>query len=76
MVVRGKNIVKKRSVRISGHPTSITLEDDFWRELKNIAKRCNRSVSYLVSKIDRDRTCTNLSSAIRLYVLHDLKSRL
>jgi predicted DNA-binding ribbon-helix-helix protein len=69
-------IVKKRSVRISGHPTSITLEDGFWDELKSIAQRQKRSISDLISEIDESQTHTNLSSALRLYVLHDIQSRL
>ncbi len=68
--------VKKRSVRISGHPTSITLEDAFWGELKIIAKRKKCSIGNLVSKIDEGQTHINLSSAIRLFILQDIKARL
>ncbi len=70
------SIVKKRSVRISGHQTSITLEDDFWDELKTIAKRQQRSISALISEIDETQAHVNLSSALRLYILHDLQARL
>jgi len=69
-------IVKKRSVRISGHQTSITLEDDFWDEIKAIAKRQKRSISDLISELDENQAHVNLSSALRLYVLRDLKARL
>ena len=67
--------VKKRSVRISGHPTSITLEDAFWDEFKIIARREKRSISDLISEIDEEQAHINLSSALRLYVLRDLKAR-
>lgn len=60
--------VKKRSVAISGHLTSISLEEPFWRELQNLADLEKTSLSALIAKIDRDRG-TNLSSALRLYVL-------
>jgi len=68
--------IKKRSVRISGHPTSITLEDGFWDELKAIAKHQKRSLSALISEIDETQAHINLSSALRLFVLHDLQSRI
>ena len=69
-------LVKKRSVRISGHPTSITLEDAFWDELKAISKNRKRSISELLSEIDKSQRHVNLSSALRLYVLQDLQARL
>ncbi|MFV0430667.1 MAG: ribbon-helix-helix domain-containing protein [Alphaproteobacteria bacterium] len=63
------NIVKKRSVFLSGHATSVTLEDIFWQSLKQIAKKQKRSLSQLVTEIDNQRAIP-LSSALRLYVLH------
>ena len=69
-------LVKKRSVRISGHATSITLEDAFWDTLKAIAKREKLSISDLVSDIDESQVHVNLSSALRLYVLQDLQEQL
>jgi len=68
--------IKKRSVRISGHPTSITLEDSFWDELKAIAKHQKLSLSALISEIDEAQQHVNLSSALRIFVLHDLQSRI
>jgi predicted DNA-binding ribbon-helix-helix protein len=64
--------MKKRSVRISGHVTSISLEEEFWVELKKIAMRKKLSMNALIAKIDATRK-GNLSSALRLYVLHKLK---
>lgn len=66
----------KRSVVVAGHRTSISLEHAFWNELTAIADRRGLSLNALVSEIDRDRLdAGNLSSAVRLYVLADVKSR-
>jgi len=68
--------MKKRSITIAGHRTSITLEEPFWLELKAIATRNNQGLSALVSQIDATRDLTiNLSSALRLYVLAQLKNQ-
>jgi predicted DNA-binding ribbon-helix-helix protein len=69
--------VKKRSVRIGKHRTSVSLEDAFWEELARIAAERGQSVNTLVAENDRQRTpdLTNLSSAIRLFVLDDLRRR-
>jgi predicted DNA-binding ribbon-helix-helix protein len=68
--------VTKRSLSIRGHSTSISLEDGFFDDLMRIARDRSLSFAALVAEIDerRDRR-TNLSSALRLYVLDDLKSR-
>ncbi len=63
---------RKRSVLIAGHPTSVSLEDDFWAALKEIAEARGVSLNRLIAEIDRERG-GNLSSAIRLFVLHNLK---
>jgi predicted DNA-binding ribbon-helix-helix protein len=60
--------VKKRSLMIAGHPTSVTLEEPFWDALKELAAAENIAVNALVERIDAVRT-GNLSSAIRVYVL-------
>lgn len=62
------NSLKKHSIVIAGHQTSITLENIFWDHLKNIAREKEISVSKLVADIDTHRD-GNLSSAIRVYVL-------
>jgi predicted DNA-binding ribbon-helix-helix protein len=61
--------VVKRSIAIAGHRTSITLEDAFWKALRQIAEARNVTLSALVSQIDNERQHDNLSSAIRLFVL-------
>ena len=62
--------MKKHSVELSGHRTSIALEDEFWTELKCIAKRKNTSVRQLLIQID-DAHQGNLSSSVRLFILRE-----
>lgn len=69
-------MIKKRSVRIAGHETSITLEDDFWRALSDIAEEKHLPLNALITHIDAERNAPNLSSAIRLYVLAHLQVKL
>ena len=65
-------MLRKRSVTIAGHRTSISLEDEFWSELVRIVAEDQTSLNSMISAIDEART-TNLSSAIRLHVLANLK---
>ncbi len=64
--------VTKRSVSIAGHLTSISIEQPFWDELVRIAEQGGISPSTLIARIDKERE-TNLSSALRLYVLYHFK---
>ena len=64
-----KSPVVKRSIVIAGHKTSVSLEDAFWKGLKEIANGREVTLSDLVASIDTDRRHGNLSSAIRLFVL-------
>src|SRR5215471_3278666 len=64
-----KSPIAKRSIAIDGHKTSVSLEDAFWNNLKEIAQTQRATVSELVGKIDGERQQSNLSSAIRLFVL-------
>ena len=74
--------MRKRSVTIDGHRTSISLEDGFWEELAAIAQTRRLSLNALVAEIDRTRStpptgrADNLSSALRLHVLETLRQRL
>jgi predicted DNA-binding ribbon-helix-helix protein len=61
--------VVKRSIVLAGHKTSVSLEDAFWKGLKEIAGGRAMTLSDLVAAIDSDRQHRNLSSAIRLFVL-------
>lgn len=66
----------KRSVTISGHRTSISIEQPFWALLKEFACADGLSVNELVRRIDADReTEGNLSSAVRVYVLERVERR-
>jgi predicted DNA-binding ribbon-helix-helix protein len=64
-----KSSVIKRSIMIDGHKTSVSLEDAFWRGLKEIARGQQATLSNVVAEIDKSRQHGNLSSAIRLFVL-------
>ena len=64
-----KSAVRKRTINIAGHKTSVSLEDAFWKGLKEIAGGRDMTLSELVATIDSDRRHGNLSSAIRLFVL-------
>ncbi|HWP26354.1 MAG TPA: ribbon-helix-helix domain-containing protein [Xanthobacteraceae bacterium] len=70
-----KSPVVKRSIVIAGHKTSVSLEDAFWRSLKEIATRRDMTLSDLVASIDAGRRHGNLSSAIRLFVLDHYRSQ-
>jgi predicted DNA-binding ribbon-helix-helix protein len=60
--------LKRRSVVIDGHRTSISIEPEFWDALSDIARTQGRNVNVLIAEIDRARD-GNLSSAIRVFVL-------
>jgi len=68
-----KSLVAKRSIVIDGHKTSVSLEDAFWHDLKNIAHTQQASLGDLVARIDETREQGNLSSAIRLFVLEHFR---
>ena len=64
-----RSVVAKRSIVIDKHKTSVSLEDEFWQGLKEIAAERHLTLSELVSDIDSMRRQGNLSSALRLFVL-------
>ena len=67
--------MQKRSLTIHGHRTSISLEEPFWTALNDIAKARQQSLASLVQMIDKERV-GGLSSAIRLYILAELRHQL
>ena len=73
------HVLRKRSVLIAGHRTSLSLEAAFWEQLKAIAERRHISMNKLVEEVDRARAANekpaNLSSAIRVFVLRHLQDR-
>jgi predicted DNA-binding ribbon-helix-helix protein len=70
-----KSMIMKRSIVISGHKTSISLEDAFWSGLKEIAKSNKATLASVVAQIESSRQYGNLSSAIRLFVLEHSRNR-
>jgi predicted DNA-binding ribbon-helix-helix protein len=70
-----QSIVKKRSVMVGRRKTSISLENEFWDALNMIVRARNTSMSRLLESIAEERaqgearTLTNLSSAVRIFVL-------
>lgn len=69
-----KSVVIKRSVYIDGRKTSISLEDEFWEALREIADQSKLGLSKLVGQIDHDRNNINLSSAIRVFVFRHFRA--
>lgn len=71
--------LRKHSVVLAGHRTSLSVEDRFWELLKTLAEEEALSVNALIERIDRDRAVrgasVNLSSAVRLYVVERLAER-
>lgn len=68
-------LVKKRSLRIAGHATSISLEEPFWRLLAQVAQSEGLSIAAYVERIDAERSGVNLSSAIRVHLMEWMMSR-
>jgi predicted DNA-binding ribbon-helix-helix protein len=69
-----KSSVVRRSIVIGGHKTSVSLENAFWSDLKDIASSQHVTLSKLVGEIDAARQQGNLSSAIRLFVLEHFQN--
>ena len=64
--------LRKRSVLVAGHKTSVSLEDAFWEVLKELADRRGLSINQLVAEVDEGRS-GNLSSALRVYALREIR---
>jgi|SRR6516165_3207899 len=78
MIRWGRNdqgTMTKRTIYIAGQKTTVSVEDAFWKGFKAIASERDATVSELVASIKADRQHTNLSSAIRLFVLDHYRSR-
>lgn len=61
--------MRKRSITLQGHRTSVTLEDEFWQALDTLATARKTSLQKIVEGVDAARGTSNLSSALRVYVL-------
>jgi predicted DNA-binding ribbon-helix-helix protein len=71
-----KSSIQRHTIIIDGHKTTVSLENALWRDLKEIAHAQEATLSELVAKIDQTRQTrqqSNLSSAIRLYVLEHIR---
>jgi predicted DNA-binding ribbon-helix-helix protein len=71
-----KPVVVRRGVYVAGHKTSVSVEDEFWEELIEIAKERGVSPSELITSINADRRHANLSSAVRLFVLNHYRTQI
>jgi predicted DNA-binding ribbon-helix-helix protein len=70
-----KSAVIKRSVVVNGRKTSVSLENEFWDALRQVAKQSNVSIARLLVEIERSRTTINLSSAIRIFLLNHFRTQ-
>ena len=62
----------KKSLTLSGHKTSIALEEEFWIALEEISKRQNIDIDKLIEKIDKKGRSGSLASAIRVFILKNI----
>lgn len=68
-------MIRKHSATLHGHRTSFSLEEPFWLELKTIADARKIALAQLIAEIDDARLAeSNLSSALRVYVLNWIKA--
>ena len=67
-------MIKKRSVKIAGHATSISLEEPFWLSLNEIAQERSQSIAQLVAEIDTNKHAGGLSSRLRIFILNYYKN--
>jgi len=70
----GMHPIRKRSVIVSGHRTSVSLEELFWEALAELATERRISINHLVTEIDCESP-SNLSSAIRIHILQTFRER-
>ena len=68
--------MRKRSISVNGHQTSISLEDEFWQELAAIARLRKVSLNALVTEVDKQRADGNLSSTLRIFALKQAKRKI
>jgi len=70
-----RTLIAKRSLVFKGRKTSVSLEEEFWTALLEIARGDSLSISELVQQIDLDQNNPNLSSAIRVFLLRHIRER-
>ncbi len=69
-------VIKHRSITIAGRKTGVSMEDEFWNGLREIAHSRDRTLYDLIADINAKRRSTNLSSALRLFVLQHYRDQL
>ena len=74
MTIQNESL-RKYSVSIAGHRTSLSLEPEFWESLKDISEKKNMTLSALIREIDAVRGRQNLSSAIRVFILEYFRNK-
>jgi predicted DNA-binding ribbon-helix-helix protein len=68
--IKGVSTIRKRSIKIAGHPTSISLEEPFWLALKEMAASRGMPLAKVIAETDATRSAmSSLSSALRVAVL-------
>ena len=65
---------RRRSVKLSGHKTSIKLEEPFWQAIGEIAQARGCSISALIRSVAAKRVDGNLSSTVRVFVLERFRA--
>ena len=70
-----KSSVVKHSITIDGHNTSVSLEDAFWSDSRDIAHVQRATLSKLVAEVDETRQTNNRSSALRVFILEHFRNR-
>lgn len=70
-----KSAIIKRSIVLNAHKTSVSLENEFWEGLHQIAGQRQESLAKVVERIDAERRHTNLSSSIRVFVFNHFRGR-
>jgi predicted DNA-binding ribbon-helix-helix protein len=71
-----KSVVVKRTVIVAGQKSSVSIEQEFWRGLKEIAAWRDMSLADLIASIPTEQDETDLSAAIRLFVLNFYRHQL
>ena len=66
--------ILKRSVVLFGHKTSVSLDEPFWQALREIAAEREMTTSALLNSIASKRGESNLSSAVRVFVLEHFRA--
>jgi len=68
-------LLKKRSLLLAGHATSLALEPEFWAVLETLAEAEGLSLAGLIARIDAERGLSLLASACRVRALRWAQSR-